>query len=93
MKQTQFLEVVDRDVAERRFRGALDLSPLGEEQVPLSACLGRVYVFSRAITNAARARIPGRSDPHGPATDGFANTRPLTLIPTSDVGPKSRPTR
>jgi putative molybdopterin biosynthesis protein len=40
--QQQFLQVVDRDEAERRFRAALDLAPLGREVVPLDAALGRV---------------------------------------------------
>lgn len=38
----QFLEVVDRDEAERRFRAALRLEPLGSEPCPLEAALGRV---------------------------------------------------
>ena len=40
--QEQFLQVLDRDEAERRFRAALDLAPLGAERVPLDAALGRV---------------------------------------------------
>ena len=40
--QEQFLQVLDRDEAERRFRAALDLAPLGCERVPLDAALGRV---------------------------------------------------
>jgi molybdopterin molybdotransferase/putative molybdopterin biosynthesis protein len=42
MKQDQFLNVVDRDEAERRFRAALDLRPLPAEDVPLHAALQRV---------------------------------------------------
>src|SRR5262245_50848417 len=41
-RQQQFLEVIDRDEAERRFRAALDLSPLEAEEVPLAEALGRV---------------------------------------------------
>ena len=41
-RQEQFLEVIDRDEAERRFRGALALEPLGAEEVPLEQALGRV---------------------------------------------------
>jgi putative molybdopterin biosynthesis protein len=41
-KQQQFLDVIDRDEAERRFRGALRIEPLGEETVPLEQALGRV---------------------------------------------------
>ena len=40
--QEQFLEVIDRDLAERRFQQALRLEPLGEETVPLETALGRV---------------------------------------------------
>src|ERR1700729_986179 len=41
-EQQQFLQVLDRDEAERRFRAALDCTPLGRELVPLDAALGRV---------------------------------------------------
>ena len=41
-EQEQFLQVLDRDEAERRFRAALDLAPRGLERVPLDAALGRV---------------------------------------------------
>ena len=40
--QEQFLTVLDRDEAQRRFQAALDLVPLGIERVPLDAGLGRV---------------------------------------------------
>jgi putative molybdopterin biosynthesis protein len=40
--QEQFLQVLDRDEAERRFRAAIDLAPRGSQQVPLDAALGRV---------------------------------------------------
>ena len=41
-EQEQFLQVVDRDEAERRFRAAIDCTPLGSETVALDAALGRV---------------------------------------------------
>src|SRR5271169_5252044 len=41
-EQDQFLQVLDRDEAERRFRAAISLTPRGMEQVPLDAALGRV---------------------------------------------------
>jgi putative molybdopterin biosynthesis protein len=41
-RQQQFLDVIDRDEAERRFRAALDLSPLGPERIPQAEALGRV---------------------------------------------------
>ena len=41
-QQQQFLDVIDRDEAERRFRSALQLRPLGEQLVALADALGRV---------------------------------------------------
>src|SRR5215475_13650253 len=41
-EQEQFLYVLDRDEAERRFRAAIDATPRGVESVPLDAALGRV---------------------------------------------------
>jgi putative molybdopterin biosynthesis protein len=41
-EQEQFLHVLDRDEAERRFRAAVDLTPRSLETVPLDAALGRV---------------------------------------------------
>ena len=41
-EQEQFLQVLDRDEAEQRFRAAIDLKPLGSEIVPLDRALGRV---------------------------------------------------
>jgi putative molybdopterin biosynthesis protein len=40
--QEQFLQVLDRDEADRRFRTAIDLSPRGIERIGLDAALGRV---------------------------------------------------
>src|SRR5712692_5008279 len=42
MRQDQFLDVIDRDEAERRFRAALDLRPLPPEEVAVADALGRV---------------------------------------------------
>jgi putative molybdopterin biosynthesis protein len=39
--QEQFLQVLDRDEAERRFRAAIDLAPRGTERVTLDLALGR----------------------------------------------------
>lgn len=41
-EQEQFLQVLDRDEAERRFRAAIDTTPRGAEIVRLDAALGRV---------------------------------------------------
>jgi putative molybdopterin biosynthesis protein len=40
--QEQFLHVLDRDEAERRFRAAIDTTPRGVDRVPLDAALDRV---------------------------------------------------
>jgi putative molybdopterin biosynthesis protein len=63
--QEQFLQVLDRDEAERRFRAALNLTPLGPERVPLDAALGRVL----AADVAAPVDVPSfdRSN-----VDGYA---------------------
>ena len=63
--QTQFLNVIDRDEAERRFHAALRLEPIGAEQVALGAALGRV--LARDV--AAEVDVPSfdRSN-----FDGFA---------------------
>jgi len=41
-EQDQFLQVLDRDEAERRFRAAIQHTPLGIEIIPLDSSLGRV---------------------------------------------------
>src|SRR5256885_16784873 len=41
-RQQQFLNVLERDEAERRFRAVLDLSPLEAEAVALAEAWGRV---------------------------------------------------
>ncbi|WPG39585.1 molybdopterin biosynthesis protein [Variovorax sp. EBFNA2] len=63
--QSQFLDVVTRDEAERRFREHLTLAPLGRETLPLHAVLGRVL----ADDVVAAIDVPGfdRSN-----VDGFA---------------------
>jgi len=63
--QEQFLNVLDRDEAERRFRAAIDLTPVQEEQVPLTAALGRV--LSRDVVAAVDVPSFDRSN-----LDGFA---------------------
>lgn len=63
--QSQFLTVVTRDEAERRFREHLTLAPLGAETVPLAAALNRVLAGDVVAT----IDVPGfdRSN-----VDGFA---------------------
>ncbi len=65
MRQGQFLEVLDRDAAEARWREVLDPGPLASETVPLEHALGRVL----AEDVRAEVDVPGfdRSN-----MDGFA---------------------
>src|SRR5207237_7001227 len=82
LRQQQFLDVIDRDEAERRFRAALDLRPLEPEAVALAAALGRVL----AADVVAPIDVPGldRSDVGAFAvraadTFGAGEGRPLAL--------------
>jgi putative molybdopterin biosynthesis protein len=64
-EQEQFLTVLDRDDAERRFRAVLDLTTRGVERIPLTQALGRVL----AADVTSPVDVPGfdRSN-----VDGFA---------------------
>ncbi len=86
MKQEQFLNVVDRDDAERRFRAALGLRPLDPEQdneiVPLASALTRVL----AVDVVAPVDVPSfdRSNVDGVAvraedTFGTSEEKPRSL--------------
>ena len=80
-RQQQFLNVIDRDEAEARFRSALDLRPLQAETVPLSEVLGRV--LAEDVT--APVDVPGfdRSN-----MDGFA-VRAEDTFGASEDGPRT----
>jgi len=82
MKQRQFLEVLERDEAERRWRAAIDVAPLAPERVPLASALGRVL----AQDVLAEVDVPGfdRSNLDGFAvraadTFGASETAPVRL--------------
>jgi putative molybdopterin biosynthesis protein len=80
-RQEQFLDVVDRDEAYRRFHRHLDLVPLGREAVGLSQALGRIL----AQTVPAGVDVPGfdRS-----SVDGFA-VRADDTVGASDRAPRT----
>jgi putative molybdopterin biosynthesis protein len=65
MRQDQFLDVIDRDEAESRFRAALDLRPLPAEDVSLTEALHRV--LARDVL--APLDVPGFDRAN---VDGFA---------------------
>jgi putative molybdopterin biosynthesis protein len=79
-RQDQFLDVIDRDEAEARFRAALDLKPLGIETIPLEEALGRVL----ARDAVARVDVPSfdRSN-----FDGFA-VRAADTFGASELAPR-----
>ena len=78
--QEQFLDVIDRDEAERRFRAALSLKPLGAERILLGEALGRVL----ACDVVARVDVPSfdRSN-----FDGFA-VRAADTFGSSELAPQ-----
>jgi putative molybdopterin biosynthesis protein len=90
VKQEQFLEVIDRDLAERRWHAALDLSPVAAEDVPLADALGRVL----AEDVRAEVDVPSfdRSNLDGFAvraedTYGATEQTPVRLRPTGESIP------
>ncbi len=79
-RQEQFLEVVGRDEAERRFRHHLDLHPLGREPMALPQALGRVL----ASTVVAEVDVPGFDRA---SVDGFA-LRAADTVGASERAPR-----
>jgi putative molybdopterin biosynthesis protein len=82
LQQQQFLEVIDRDEAERRFRAVLDLRPLDGEVVPLSGALGRVLaedvVAPLDVPSFDRSNVDGFAV-QAADTFGASEDRPRTL--------------
>src|SRR5213082_2658671 len=80
-RQQQFLTVLDRDEADRRFREHLDLSPLEPETIPLADAHRRVL----AADVRAPVDVPGfdRSN-----VDGFA-VRAEDTFGASEEEPRS----
>src|SRR6266478_6822563 len=88
LRQEQFLNVIDRDEAERRFQAVLDLSPLDSEEIPLSDALGRV--LARDVLAPVDVPSFDRSNVDGFAvraedTFGASEDRPRTLTLTGEV--------
>jgi putative molybdopterin biosynthesis protein len=87
-QQDQFLNVIDRDEAERRFQAALNLRPLDAEEIPLAEALGRVL----AHDVVAPLDVPGfdRSNVDGFAvqargTFGASEDRPCSLTLNTEI--------
>jgi putative molybdopterin biosynthesis protein len=88
MSQEQFLEVIDRDEAQRRFHAVLKLEPLGVEETALDQALGRVL----AEDVMAQVDVPSfdRSNYDGYAvraadTYGAQEENPRILRPVDEV--------
>ena len=79
--QEQFLDVIDRDEAERRFRSALNLQPLGTERLAVRESLGRIL----AVDVLAQVDVPSfdRSN-----FDGYA-VQAADTFGANEMAPKS----
>lgn len=101
MKQSQFLEVLDRDEAERRWRAVVRSEPLGTERVTLDEALGRVLAedvratvdvpgFDRANMDGFAVRSEdtfgaSEQDPRRLALN--TETLPTGVVPVTEVRP------
>jgi putative molybdopterin biosynthesis protein len=90
VKQEQFLEVLDRDEAERRWHGVIQVTPLGAENVMLEHALGRVL----AEDVRSPVDVPGfdRSNMDGFAvravdTFGASEEEPVRLLLNAETIP------
>ena len=61
-RQEQFLEVVSAEEASARFNRHIDLSPLPEEKVALSAALGRVLAQDLAAVHTGDRDLCGADE-------------------------------
>jgi putative molybdopterin biosynthesis protein len=103
MSQQQFLDVIDRDEAERRFRQAIALGPLGTEEVRLDEALGRVLAEDVAagvdVPSFDRSNYDGyavrAADTYGAQEESPRQLRLLDevlatgVVPTVEVAPQS----
>src|SRR5438105_2064317 len=88
MEQEQFLEVLDRDEAQRRFRAALRLAPLEAETIELRSALGRILAAD--VLSAIDVPAFDRSNLDGFAlsaqdTFGAQEERPRMLTLAAEV--------
>ena len=86
--QQQFLNVIDRDLAEQRFQQAIQLDPLGIETLPLDKLLGRV--LAENVTAQVDVPFFDRSNYDGFAvraddTHGATEENPCQLLLLDEV--------
>jgi putative molybdopterin biosynthesis protein len=90
MNQDQFLDVIDRDEAERRFRAVLDLRPLETEEIALADALHRVLakdvVAPLDVPSFDRSNVDGFAV-RAEDTFGASEDRPLSLRLNTEVLP------
>lgn len=100
-QQDQFLTVIDRDEAERRFHAALRLTPLGKESIPLDQALGRVLAedvcapvdvpsFDRSNVDGFAVRAEdtyGASETEPRRLRAVGETIPTAVTPSATIGP------
>jgi putative molybdopterin biosynthesis protein len=100
-EQEQFLDVIDRDEAERRFRAVLDLRPLEPEEIGLAEALNRVLardvVAPVDVPGFDRSNVDGfavrAEDTYGASEDqprrlrGNRETLATGIVPTKPVAP------
>ncbi|MBI3838420.1 MAG: molybdopterin biosynthesis protein [Planctomycetia bacterium] len=97
VSQEQFLEVVDRDEAQRRFQAAIRLAPLGDELVDLREALGRVLaadvVASVDVPSFDRSNLDGFAvralDTYGAREERPCKLKLLAEVAATGVVPKS----
>ena len=87
-RQTQFLDVLTRDEATRRFHAHLDLAPLGSETVPLGEARGRVVasdvVSTVDVPAFDRSNVDGFAL-HAADTTGAMEEAPRALALNDEV--------
>ena len=99
-RQQQFLDVIDRDEAERRFHAALSMQALPSEEVPISEALGRILaedVFAVVdVPSFDRSNFDGfavrASDTFGADEESprllrlLGETIPTSVVPSVELG-------
>jgi putative molybdopterin biosynthesis protein len=88
MNQDQFLDVIDRDEAERRFRAVLDLHPLETEDIALACALNRILaddvVAPLDVPSFDRSNVDGYAV-RAEDTFGASEEGPLSLRLNAEV--------
>ena len=88
LRQSQFLEVIGRDEAEKKFHAHLNLAPLGVETVSLAESLGRVLaedvIAKIDVTSFDRSNVDGFAV-HAADTYGADEENPVRLKVNDEI--------